>query len=80
MTKNPPDISGDTGLILESRTSPGEEKWQPTPVFSPGKSHGQRRLASYSPWESQRVRHDLVPEQACMHTPHLKKKSKDCTM
>ena len=25
-------------------------KWQPTPVFSPGKSHGQRRLAGYSPW------------------------------
>ena len=25
-------------------------KWQPTPVFSPWKSHGQRRLAGYSPW------------------------------
>ena len=25
-------------------------KWQPTPVVSPGKSHGQRRLAGYSPW------------------------------
>ena len=24
-------------------------KWQPTPVFLPGKSHGQRRLAGYSP-------------------------------
>ena len=24
-------------------------KWQPTPVFLPGKSHGQRSLASYSP-------------------------------
>ena len=24
-------------------------KWQPIPVFSPGKSHGQRSLASYSP-------------------------------
>ena len=24
-------------------------KWQPTPVFSPVKSHGQRRLAGYSP-------------------------------
>ena len=24
-------------------------KWQPTPVFFPGKSHGQRSLASYSP-------------------------------
>ena len=25
-------------------------KWQPTPVFLPGNSHGQRSLASYSPW------------------------------
>ena len=24
-------------------------KWQPTPVFSPGKSHGQRSLVGYSP-------------------------------
>ena len=25
-------------------------KWQPTPVFLPGKSHGWRSLAGYSPW------------------------------
>ena len=25
-------------------------KWQPAPVFLPGKSHGQRSLAGYSPW------------------------------
>ena len=25
-------------------------KWQPTPVFFPGESHGQRNLAGYSPW------------------------------
>ena len=24
--------------------------WQPTPVFWPGESPGQRRLAGYSPW------------------------------
>jgi len=29
---------------------PWRRKWQPTPVFLPGKSHGQRSLASYSPW------------------------------
>ena len=23
---------------------------QPTPVFLPGKSHGERSLVSYSPW------------------------------
>ena len=25
-------------------------KWQPTPVFLPEESHGQRALAGYSPW------------------------------
>ena len=34
-------------------------KWQPTPVLFPGKSHGQRSLAGYSPW-GRRVRHALV--------------------
>ena len=27
-----------------------KKKWQPTPVFLPGKWHGQRSLAGYSPW------------------------------
>ena len=27
-----------------------KKAWQPTPVFLPGKSHGQRSLAGYSPW------------------------------
>ena len=25
-------------------------KWQPTPVFLLGKSHGRRNLVGYSPW------------------------------
>ena len=29
---------------------PWRRAWQPTPVFSPGESHGQRSLAGYSPW------------------------------
>ena len=28
---------------------PRRRKWQPTPVFLPGKPHGQRSLAGYSP-------------------------------
>ena len=28
----------------------GSRKWQHTPVFLPGESHGQRSLAGYSPW------------------------------
>ena len=39
---------------------PWRKRWQPTPVFLPGKSHGQRRLAGYSPWGRKRVGHDLV--------------------
>ena len=29
---------------------PQRRKWQPTPVFLPGKSYGQRSLAGYHPW------------------------------
>ena len=29
---------------------PWRWKWQPTPVFLPGKFHGWRTLAGYSPW------------------------------
>ena len=29
---------------------PWRRKWQPSPVFLPGKSHGQRSLAGYSSW------------------------------
>ena len=29
---------------------PWRRKWQPTPVFLPGKSHRQRSLVGYGPW------------------------------
>ena len=29
---------------------PLERKWQSTPAFFPGKTHGQRSLADCSPW------------------------------
>ena len=29
---------------------PWRRKWHPTPVFLPGKPHGQRSLMGYSPW------------------------------
>ena len=29
---------------------PWRRKWQPTPVFLPEKSHGQRNLVGNSPW------------------------------
>ena len=33
------------------RKIPWRREWQPTPVFLPGESHGQRGLAGYSPWD-----------------------------
>ena len=30
--------------------TPWRKAWQPTPVFFPGESHGQRNLLGYSPW------------------------------
>ena len=30
-------------------------KWPPIPVFLPEKSHGQRSLVGYSPWDSAEV-------------------------
>ena len=45
-------IPGDSlpGESSFSRKIPWRRKWQPTPVFLPGDSHGQRTLAGYSPW------------------------------
>ena len=32
------------------RKIPWRRKWQPTPVFLPGESHGRRSLVGFSPW------------------------------
>ena len=37
------------GLGPWLRNIPWRRKWQPTPVFMPGESHGQRSLAGYGP-------------------------------
>ena len=42
--------AGDLGSIHGSGRFPRRRKWQPTPVFLPGESHGQRSLAGYSSW------------------------------
>ena len=52
VVKNLPAKAGDErdmGLIPGLGRSPGEGNWQPTPVFLPGESHGQRSLAGCSP-------------------------------
>ena len=50
VVKNPPATAGDAGSVLGLRIQPKRRKWQPTPVFLPGKSHGKRSLVGYSPW------------------------------
>ena len=63
------------GLISGSGRSAREGDWQPTPVFSPGKSHGQRSLGGYSPWGPKRVGHNLATKQVHMQPAYLNLKS-----
>ena len=46
---NLPANAGDVEFHLWVRKIPWRRKWLPTLIFLPGKSHGQRSLASYSP-------------------------------
>ena len=47
------------------RMIPWRRKWQPTPVFLPGKFHRQRSLAGYSPWL---CKESDTTECSCTHT------------
>ena len=62
---------------------PWGRKRQPTPVFLPGKSCGQRSLEGYSPWGSKRAGQNLVTQQqllqiytryTSMHKEHISTK------
>jgi len=51
VVKNLPASAGnvrDNGFNPWVRKIPWRMAWQPTPVFLPGESHGQRSLAGYS--------------------------------
>ena len=53
VVKNPPANAGDYKRHMFDPwvgTVPWSKKWHPTPVYLPGESHGQKRLAGYSPW------------------------------
>ena len=51
VVKNPP-ASKRTGLVPGLGKFPWSRKWQPTPVFWPGKLHGQGSVGGHSPWSS----------------------------
>ena len=57
VVKIPPANAGDPDSIPGRLIGkiPWRRKWQPTPVFLPGKFHGQRSLAGYSPWDHRTV-------------------------
>ena len=52
-------------LFLLHHNCPWRRKWQPTPVFLPGESHGQRSLVGYSPWGC-RVRYNSATKHICI--------------
>ena len=46
---------------------PWRRAWQPTPVYLPGESHGQRSLEGYRTWGHKESDTTQVREHACMH-------------
>ena len=46
-------------------------KWEPTPVFLPGKSHGQRSLTGYSPWGCRKLETTLWLRTHIYTSPHF---------
>ena len=48
--KHLPTMWKTTGFSPWVRKISWRRKWQPTPVFLPGKSHGRRSLVGYCPW------------------------------
>ena len=51
MVKNLPAMQETQEAWIDPwvRKIPWRRAWLPTPIFLPGKSHGQRRLAGHSP-------------------------------
>ena len=49
MVKHLPAMQ-ETWVQSLGQEEPLEKEWQPTPVFWPGISHGQKSLVGYSPW------------------------------
>ena len=77
--KEPPADAGDLphqGSNLHCLRQWRSMKWQHTPGFLPGKSHGQRNLAGHNPWSRKRVGHSWAPEQACTRRRESRKQKR----
>ena len=72
MVKNLP-AKQETQVQSLGQEDPLEKEMATTPVFLPGKSHGQGRLASYSPWGHRRVRYNLAAKQTKQNISSLEK-------
>ena len=74
MVKNLPAM-GRPGFDPWVGKIPWRRKWQPTQVFLPRESHGQRSLAGYSPWNQlQRVKYHWATNPFIFFFPNYIKK------
>ena len=66
VVNNPPAMQRP-GFDLEVGKMPWRRAWQPTPLFLPGESHGQRSLAQYSPQGHKESNVTKAAQHACTH-------------
>ena len=59
-----PPAKQETWVRSLVRKMPWRSTWQPTPVFSPGRPHGQKGLEGYRPWGPKRAGLNLVTKQS----------------
>ena len=66
--------AGDKGQEVQDpwvKKFPWRRAWQPTPVFLPGESHGQRSLAGYSLWSGEESDTTEAAWHICTVVPFL---------
>ena len=68
VVKKPPATQETSGV----GKIPWRRKWQPTPVFLPGKSHGQRSLVGVHGGQK-RVGHDLATNNKTLQNDYSRK-------
>ena len=65
VVKNLPANAENAEFSSWVRKIPWRREWQPTPVFLPGKSHGQRSLMGYSPWGHKELDMTVASKPPC---------------